>query len=104
MLKAGERREGMCQWTYPSGETVSLGIESDLRYAGWEFISLSYHLDRGESVGSAQMHYRVDLTSTVPRFGGLRWWFVCPQRGCRRRIGLLERDLLRLPALPRSDL
>jgi hypothetical protein len=33
------------------------------------------------------------VTSTVPRFGGLRWWFVCPLavngRDCGRRVGKL---------------
>jgi hypothetical protein len=37
--------------------------------------------------------YRVLLTTTRPRFGGLRWWFVCPLvvRGyaCERRVGKL---------------
>src|SRR5262249_46565638 len=39
------------------------------------------------------LNYPIGLTSTVPRFGGLRWWFVCPLvvRGvpCRRRVGKL---------------
>jgi hypothetical protein len=37
--------------------------------------------------------YRVCLTTTRPRFGGLRWWFVCPLtkagRPCTRRVGKL---------------
>jgi hypothetical protein len=37
--------------------------------------------------------YRVRLTTTRPRFGGLRWWFVCPLvvngRACGRRVGKL---------------
>jgi hypothetical protein len=35
--------------------------------------------------------YRVRLTATRPRFGGLRWWFVCllivNGRPCNRRVG-----------------
>jgi hypothetical protein len=35
----------------------------------------------------------VGLTTTRPRFGGLRWWFVCPLvvngRPCQRRVGKL---------------
>jgi hypothetical protein len=34
--------------------------------------------------------YRVDLTSTFPHYGGLRWWYICPAwvagRACRRRV------------------
>ena len=33
--------------------------------------------------------YRIDLQTTRPHFGGLRWWFTCPlvraDRPCRRR-------------------
>lgn len=36
---------------------------------------------------------QVWLTATRPRFGGLRWWFVCPLvvkgRSCKRRVGKL---------------
>jgi hypothetical protein len=39
------------------------------------------------------VNYRVDLTATRPRFGGLCWWFVCPLvvggLGCDRRVGKL---------------
>ena len=35
------------------------------------------------------LDYRVDLQTTRPNFGGLRWWFTCPLvvagRPCRRR-------------------
>ena len=41
----------------------------------------------------AAVDYRVCLTTTRPRFGGLRWWFVCPLtkagRPCTRRVGKL---------------
>ena len=34
--------------------------------------------------------YNVDLVSTGPNYGGLRWWFLCPvivgSRACRRRV------------------
>jgi hypothetical protein len=37
--------------------------------------------------------YRVSLTTTRPRFGGLRWWFICPLivngRPCGQRVGKL---------------
>ena len=35
------------------------------------------------------LDYRIDLQTTRPHFGGLRWWFTCPlvtaDRPCRRR-------------------
>ena len=36
------------------------------------------------------LDYRVQLQTTRPYFGGLRWWFTCPLvvngRACRRRV------------------
>jgi len=29
------------------------------------------------------MHYTVTLVSTVPHYGGRRWWFKCPVKGIR---------------------
>lgn len=29
---------------------------------------------------------RIDLVSSRPPLGGLRWWFQCPQAGCARRV------------------
>jgi hypothetical protein len=40
------------------------------------------------------LNYRIRLVTTRPRFGGLRWWFICPLlvvngRPCGRRVGKL---------------
>jgi hypothetical protein len=39
------------------------------------------------------LDYKVSLAVTRPRFGGLRWWFLCPLivngRACGRRVGKL---------------
>ena len=29
------------------------------------------------------MHYTVTLVSTVPHYGGRRWWFICPIKKTR---------------------
>jgi hypothetical protein len=33
--------------------------------------------------------YRVPLVTTMPHFGGVRWWFACPGQSCGRRAGKL---------------
>lgn len=39
------------------------------------------------------INYRIQLVTTRPRFGGLRWWFICPLvihgKPCARRVGKL---------------
>src|SRR3954447_15257441 len=37
---------------------------------------------------TGRIAYRVGLTTTRPRYGGERWWFVCPSSG-RRGVKLL---------------
>jgi hypothetical protein len=53
------------------------------------WLRLSYTLMRTNEV----LAYRLRLVTTRPRFGGVRWWFVCPlsARGvpCGRRVGKL---------------
>ena len=41
-------------------------------------------LTHGTRDGAAgRITYRVELTTTRPRYGGERWWFVCPSSGRR---------------------
>jgi hypothetical protein len=41
--------------------------------------------------------YSVDLVSTRPPYGGLRWWFVCPGVVAGRRCGRRVRKLYLAP-------
>ena len=60
---------------------------------GWLFNFLRYHVNTTDSVhprvhltydrDPEHQDYPVFLDATRPRFGGLRWWFKCPQ--CRQR-------------------
>lgn len=34
-----------------------------------------------------KLNYKVYLTTTTPNFGGVRWWFLCPN--CNRRVAFL---------------
>src|SRR5262249_39965307 len=83
---------GSWQWTYHGGETHSIGYEADLRQPGQETATLIY--TRGRPPEAEDLRYGVQLDATVPHFGGLRWWFICPLvvRGvpCSRRVGRLS--------------
>jgi hypothetical protein len=46
------------------------------------FVELA-HRTRDRTDPERTVRYRVDLVSTVPTFGGLRWWFRCPRTGGR---------------------
>jgi hypothetical protein len=39
-----------------------------------------------------QLDYRVNLLSTFCRYGGMRWWFQCPDIQCNRRVRILYKS------------
>jgi hypothetical protein len=65
-------------------DTLNLACPSVRLWYSWVWTATRQH-------GLAD--YRVSLSATQPRFGGLRWWFLCPLivkgRPCNRRVGKL---------------
>jgi hypothetical protein len=91
IIKAGVRQKGVCRWEGRDGPLFSIDLEVRTTDMGRPVVVLAYtHLYGGEP---RQERYQVRLTTTVPRFGGIRWWFVCPLvrcgRPCGRRVGKL---------------
>ena len=81
----GPVRSGVWQWSSSrTGQsTSSIGYSIDMTDP---HVRLEYSLTRtGE-----HRDYRVELVSTSPNYGGLRWWFICPVsmggRACQRRV------------------
>jgi hypothetical protein len=93
ILRANVLASGTWQWTYASGKGFSISYTADTCEPAEPFVRLSYSWVWPSSPGPQSADYRVDLTTTSPRFGGLRWWFVCPLlvsgRPCDRRVGKL---------------
>jgi len=83
ILRVNAWQRGSRVWKNPvtGEEDSSISYElSTHELNGW--VQLEYTLpDRGE-----RLNYKVDLQTTKPRFGGLRWWFTCPLEGCGRRV------------------
>ena len=53
------------------------------------------HRTRDDREGGRIVRDRIRLVSTVPTYGGRRWWFVCPPAHfqavfARRRLAFLE--------------
>jgi hypothetical protein len=92
ILKAGVRQSGFWGWTCGGSlmeRLATVDYEVNTLDPAFPWVRLSYSLTATQE----ELNYRVGLTTTRPRFGGLRWWFVCPlvQRGrpCGRRVGKL---------------
>ncbi len=77
-IAPGCQRSGTWSWSYP-GEQPHAQISYTTQTLGfsdpWFRISAR--------VGGAPVDYRIGLETTLPNFGGLRWWFICPRSGRR---------------------
>jgi hypothetical protein len=93
LLKAGVHLRGNCRWVYHSGRENSITFEVNTLDQARPFVRLSYSITHARTQERESLDSRVRLTTTRPRYGGLRWWFVCPLvvRGCpcERRVGKL---------------
>ena len=92
-LKAGVHQRGVCRWTYRSGNSFAVNYTVNTLYPTSTFMLLAYSWTYPGSDELQSESYLVNLTTTQPRFGGLRWWFVCPLtvdgKPCNRRVGKL---------------
>ncbi len=93
ILKAGVHRWGSWHWVYHGGRENSITYEVNTLDPACPFVRLSYTITNPSTKERESLDYHVELTTTRPRYGGLRWWFVCPLvvRGCpcKRRVGKL---------------
>lgn len=59
-------------------------------------IELTYTQTERSTGEKKDFNYKIKLVSTNCRFGGIRWWFVCPliKRGisCNRRVGVIYKS------------
>jgi hypothetical protein len=92
ILKAGVWHSGKWCWLRDASsqeETASMGYEVCTLDPARSWLRLFYTFTQTQ----LSMDYHVELTTTQPRFGGLRWWFICPLVvngvACVRRVGKL---------------
>lgn len=81
----GHNSQGVWQWTHNGEQTSSISYEVDMRDSHAAWIRVYYTNRRTEK----HYDYRIDLTYTIPHYGGKRWWFLCPANHCRRRVAIL---------------
>lgn len=85
-------REGIIQqnirrlgtWAWYADETLkeklaSIGYDIDTESEN-KYVRLFYNW------GTEKVDYQVQLITTRPYFGGVRWWFVCPGIGCKKKV------------------
>jgi hypothetical protein len=75
--------KGNWQWTCDGERTGWIGYEVDTREPWQPSLRLIYNAN------DEPYDYTVRLETTQPNYGGIRWWFRCPARGCGRRVAIL---------------
>ena len=82
-IRAGLAGDGQMEWSIEGQGIGSIQFRIDLRRPEAAQLILAYVLKvEGESRVVAQ---RIRLAFTVPEFGGMRWWMLCPETGKRVR-------------------
>ncbi len=94
ILKAGVHQCGGWTWTYHDRKCLSVLYWVNTLDLAHSQVRLSYSWVWRSSGETESAEYTVGLTTTRPRFGGLRWWFLCPLlvggHPCRRRVSKLH--------------
>lgn len=94
VLEANGCGFGVESWTRRDGSSLQVSFDGDAQDLACPVLRLRYsyfwkHTQKYESAD-----YNVPMTTTLPRFGGLRWWFLCPliadEQRCERRVGKLH--------------
>ncbi len=86
MLRTGQAKEGAhisgtLRWTCRGEPSGSITYTASMHQPGEERLELSY--SRGSGDEQEQVRQTVRLCHTVPRYGGKRWWMICPFRHIR---------------------
>jgi hypothetical protein len=93
ILRASVHLTGGWNWTYRSGGKCSISYEVRTLDMTRPLLFLSYSWKNPDTGQKETIACPVHLETTRPRFGGLRWWFICPLnrngRPCNRRVGKL---------------
>ena len=77
-------QSGNWQWLRNGEKCCSISYEIDTRNdPPW----LRVHYTNTNS--GEKYDYKIYLTTTQPHYGGTRWWFQCPVKGCGRRVSVL---------------
>ena len=84
VVKDKHHAYGSWQWTCDHEVISSIG---------YEIYTLDWHtwlrVHYTNTTSDEKQDYKITLTATSPNYGGKRWWFICPARGCGRRVGVL---------------
>lgn len=89
-------RSGTITWTNGwSGDKNSVGVSVSTG-GDEEYLRIFYTQTDNDSGEKKDFDYKIPLTTTPCRYGGKRYWFICPWyksgKYCGKRVGVLYKD------------
>lgn len=81
-------------WIDSNGKEIAkIGFKVEKRFDNLPHLVLSYSIGVNSTEPHIDLNYRVELTTSKCNYGGVRYWFKCPQsldnRQCHQRVGKL---------------
>jgi hypothetical protein len=86
----GSYRTGTLRWSCRGEPSGWISYKADMTDPEDSRLILSYKLGTGSDAESVEQIVRIAYTR--PKFGGKRWWMVCPFRGHRVSILYMPRN------------
>lgn len=90
-IREGSAGNGEVIWSSNGLRIGAMQFRMDLRQANTARLILNYNLALPDGQRRA-ICQEIDLASTMPHFGGRRWWMRCPEMGARVRKLYLPPD------------
>ncbi len=72
-------------WSSNGEPTGNISFSTNLDSPTGNHMQLDYRVRNNDSEEWKGMKYNVPMVSTPCHFGGIRWWFTCPNTLCNRR-------------------
>jgi hypothetical protein len=84
VIKPHGQASGIIAWERLIGQTPSIGYEVQC-YGENGHIRLQYTASC-LAMGKRVVNYDVELFTTKPNYGCVRWWFICPNQECNKMV------------------
>lgn len=85
LLKAPTKASGSWVWSQDGEQKSSVSYEINTLDEYSPYLRVHY-----TNTKTQEKHdYKINLSTTSLNYGGKRWWFHCPARGCGKRVGVL---------------
>lgn len=76
--RSGPKGAGILEWLKDGEQIASMGVAWDLTDPDNAHVTLTFARAAREGL-EKELRQRIRLVSTIPNYGGRRWWMICPR-------------------------